>query len=361
MCRDHLRAAFLVALLASCRGRGPEPEAESGPRTVHCAAAESGEVAETLELRGTVAPLPDQDALIAPQVPGRIQRVLVREGDSVSVGQPVARIDDALLVDQAREAEAALAKTLAEVRNADATLARTHRVFEHGIAARQEVDDATARLDTARAAESQATAGARLARRQVERATVRSPLSGVVVRILRRSGELVDGTPATPVVEVADPSRLELVSDAPAPDLVRVQKGMPAAVTIAALPGRRWAGAVAAVSPAVDRTTGLGVVRVGLSLVPGVRPPIGLLGTASIQVGKPRAATLIPTQALRSGVGAEAEAIVCGGDGLAHVVRVRRGAAVGPRTAVEGISPGQRVAIEPVIGIADGEKIEAVR
>src|SRR5947207_1858619 len=83
-----------------------------------------------------------------------------------------------------------------ERRNADATQARTERVFEHGIAARQEVDDAATRSATARAVENESEAVAKRARRQVERATVRSPIAGVVVRLLRRPGELVDGTPA---------------------------------------------------------------------------------------------------------------------------------------------------------------------
>jgi RND family efflux transporter MFP subunit len=355
-------AATLAALLAGCH----RPEAEPAParRAVRCAEVRTIEVAEAIELRGTVSPLPDRDAQIAPQVAGRILQVLVREGDKVAAGQPVARIDDAALSDQAREAEAVLSKTRAERKYAEATLARTQRVFEHGIAARQEVDDATARADGARAAESEAEAAAQRARRQVERALVRSPLAGVVVRIARRTGELVDGTPATPVLEVADPARLELVSDAAASDLVRAQKGQPAEVTVAALPGARWAGAVSAVSPAVDRLTGLGTVRVALELGEGPRPPIGVLGTVRVTTGKPRPAPAVPKEALRNAVGAEAEVVLCGSDGAAHVRKIRRGAAVGPAgAAVEaaGLTAGQLVAVDPVIGLRDGDPIEVQR
>src|SRR6185369_9161785 len=116
-------------------------------------------------------------------------------------------------------------KAHAERKNAEATQARTERVFEHGVAARQEVDDAVTRTAMARAVETEAEVALKRTRRQVERATVRSPIAGVVVRLLRRPGELVDGTPATPVLEVADPSVLELVSDTTASDLVRIAKG----------------------------------------------------------------------------------------------------------------------------------------
>ncbi|HKA90936.1 MAG TPA: efflux RND transporter periplasmic adaptor subunit, partial [Haliangiales bacterium] len=253
------KEALLLVALAACR---KEAEGEPAPakKKVRCEAVVTSEVADTIELAGTIAPLPDRDALVAPQVGGRVLQVLVREGDATTEGQTVARIDAALLGDQAKEAEAALARARAERQNAEATLARAQRVFEHGIAARQEVDDATTRAASARAAEAEADAVAQRARRQVERATVRSPLAGVVIKVFRRPGELVDGTPATPVVEVADPSKLELLAHASAADLVRLAAGQPATVTVAALPGTTWAGSVAVVSPAVDRATGLGTV-----------------------------------------------------------------------------------------------------
>jgi RND family efflux transporter MFP subunit len=321
---------------------------------------ETADVADSIELRGTVAPLPDRDAQIAPQVAGRIVQLLAREGDRVAAGQPVARVDDSILVDQANEAKAALEKARAERRNADATQARTERVFEHGIAARQEVDDATTRAATARAAENESEAAAKRARRQVERATVRSPIAGVVVRLLRRPGELVDGTPATPVIEVADPSRLELVSDATAPDLVRIAKGARAEVSVAALSGMRWEGTVSSVSPAVDRTTGLGTIRVAIDLATGVRPPIGTLGTARVIVGATRSAMVVPKTSLRSGVGTEAEIISCGADGFAHLKRVKRGTAIGDKVEVTSLPAGELVATDP-IGIADGAPIEIAK
>jgi HlyD family secretion protein len=352
-------AALIVFAAAGCNHK--ETATAHARRTVHCAPAEAATLSDSIELRGTVSPLPEKDAQIAAQVVGRLLQVLVREGDAVSAGQPVARVDDAPLVDEAHAAQAAVAKTRAELKNAQATSTRVQRVFEHGIAARQEVDDATARADTAIAAQSEAVSAARRAQRQVERSVVRSPLAGVVVRVFRHPGELVDGTSATPIVEVADPSRLELTADATASDLVRVQKAQTADVIIAALPGVAWTGTVSAVSPAVDRTTGLGVVRVALNLTGAPRPPIGVLGTARVRVGTARQTVVVPKEAVRSGVGAEVEIVLCGADGVAHVRRIARGATAGAKVEAAGLTLGQAVVIEPVIGIVDGEAIEIVR
>ena len=358
--RADLRRAALTSLgllaLAGCSSR----ERESAPtkRVVRCAAARPSTITEAIELRGTVSPLPDRDAQIAAQVVGRILQVSVREGDAVAVGQPIARIDSAALVDEAHAAEAAVARTRAELKNAVATSARVQRVFDHGIAARQEVDDATARADSATAAQNEAESAARRAQRQVERAIVRSPLKGVVVRIFRRPGELVDGTPATPIVEVADPSRLELDADATASDLVLLRRGQAADLTVGALPGAAWTGTVSAVSPAVDRATGLGVVRIELGLGDRPRPPIGVLGTARVSTGAPRQTVVVPKEAVRSGAGADMEIVLCGADGLAHVRRLPRRAPVGDTVETVGLPAGQSVVVEPVLGIADGEPLE---
>jgi RND family efflux transporter MFP subunit len=351
----------LALVLGACHHSEGDAESAGGPKKVRCAAATQQVVTETVELRGTVAPLPDRDAQIAPQVAGRIVRVVVREGDRVTSGQVVAQIDSGPLEDQVKEADAGLTKARAERKNAETTLARVERVFEHGIAARQEVDDASARAASARAAESEAEAAAQRAHRQLDRASVRSPLAGVVLKLLRHSGELVDGTPATPVCEVGDPSQLELVSDAPAQDLVRVAAGDVATVTMAALPGRLWKGKVAVVAPAVDRTTGLGAIRITLDLSGGPAPPVGVFGTARIASGKPRDAVVVPAAALRSAVGADAEIVVCGGDGAAHVRKIQPGVASDGVVEIRGgeLKPGEKVAVEPVLGIAEGDKLEA--
>jgi RND family efflux transporter MFP subunit len=353
--------AVAVAVLAAChRGGGEEDEEKAGPRRVRCAPAVSREVSDQREIRGTVAPLPDRDAQVSAQVAGRIARLLVREGDAVKAGQPLAQIDVGPMHDEVAAARATLARARAERESADSTLRRVQRVFERGIASRQELEDAGARAKAAAAGEAQEAAGARRAQLQVERGIVRSPFAGVILKIMRRTGELADGTPATPILEVGDPAVLELVGDAPGADLVRLQRGAPATITFPALGGASYPGQVAAVSPAVDRATGLGVVRVGLQQPKEQgAPPIGSFGVAHIRTGKARAAVTVPVVALRNASGPEAEIVLCGADHKAHVARVRAGVRDGDRVEVTGgVKAGDSVAVEPVLGIVDGDQLE---
>jgi RND family efflux transporter MFP subunit len=364
---------MLMVATLGCR-RAPAEDGEtaaaagpSAPKQVRCVPARARELRDRLEIHGTIAPLPDRDAQIAAQVSGRIIRVLVKEGDRVRPGQPLARIDDAALRDQSAQASAQLAKARAESHLAATSRTRVQRVFERGIAARQELDDATARLATAEANEAEAKASAGIINRQLERATVRTPLDGVVLRVLRRSGELVDGTAATPIVEVGDPSSLELVGTATAADLVQSKVGTPATIEVPALPTVRFTGVVVAVSPAVDRATGLGVVRVSLKLGRDVVPPVGVMATAHLSLGASRLATVVPSRALRAAIGVDAEVVICGADKRAHVVRVLRGLASGDETEIRVVvadagstpfGPGTMVASEPVLGIGDGDLID---
>jgi RND family efflux transporter MFP subunit len=355
--------ALLAASLCcfGCTARGEPAEPSPVAKTVRCSEVKTAQIAQWVELRGTLAPLPDRDAQVAAQVSGRILHVEVREGDRVKAGQTLARVDSAQLIDQVHEADAALARVQAERLNAETTLARVQRVFEHGIAARQEVDDAAARAAAARASEAETAAAAKRAHLQLERAAVVSPLDGVVLKLMKRSGELVDGTPATPILEVGDPAQLELVADAPAPDLVRVKRGDSAAIALSALPGLELHGQVSAVAPSVDRASGLGVVRVALEAPQSATLPVGSFGTARVQAGAKRDAAVVPIGALRGVTGSDAELVVCGADRLAHVRKVRRGELNGSMVEIaSGVTAGERIVVEPVLGVGDGEPIKVL-
>jgi RND family efflux transporter MFP subunit len=371
---------------ASASEAADEGDAPAGPKRVRCAPIEERTVRDVLEVHGALAPLPDRDAQIAGQTAGRLLRVLVREGERVVRGQPLAQIDAAALRDQVTQAGAQLAKARAESHLAVTSRDRVARVFERGIAARQELDDAEGRVATTSASEAEARASSEMARRQLERTTVRAPLSGVVLHVFRKSGELVDGTPATPILEVGDPSALELVGTATAFALVHIQPGDVARIEVPALPSFPFAGVVAAVSPAVDRATGLGTVRVTLAGGGKVTPPVGLTATARVEVGQPRRAVVVPTAALRAAIGPRAELVICGTDRHAHVVGVVR-AGLGhtttttTTTATDPVSaaatadgfaeigfsedtgartarPGALVAVEPVLGLLEGDRLE---
>ena len=267
-------------------------------------------------------------------------------------------VDAAPLEDAARQADAMLSRATAEAVNAETSQKRIQHVVERGIAPKQEADDAVAKLASAKAAAVEAEANARQAHRQVERSQVKSPLDGTVLKVLRQAGELVDGTPATPVVQIADLTQLELAADVPAQDLVRLTRAAKATLTFPGMPDAGFTGTLSMLAPSVDRATGLGTVRVRLEPAQTF-PPVGLFGTARIGVGEPHPVTVVPAAALRSVNGREGEVVVCGEDHMLHVVKVEVGATMDGEVVVRGaVDAGVNVAVNPVIGLNDADTFE---
>lgn len=343
-----------AALLASCSWLGCSHPETPPPRpvAVRCAPVVQGALEDARWLRGTVVASPERQAVVAPQVAGRLVAVVVREGEAVARGAMLARVDDRPLREALAQARAQLAQAQATARLAETSLARVAHLHARGISARQQVEDAQARrAETAATVEAVRSAAA-LAARNLGLASVRSPLAGVVVRVLRQRGELVDGTPATSVVEVADPTSLELLASAAPADLVRLRAGQRAEVRFEALPGTVFPASVRSVSPAVDPATGIGTARLGLT-ASGLRPPFGLFGTARVVVGTRERVSYVPPAALRTSASGRPEVAVCAG-GKARLRTVEVGARGSAGVEIlRGLTPGERVVVENLVGLAD--------
>jgi HlyD family secretion protein len=208
--------------------------------------------------------------MISAPVDGRVLRIELRPGDPVEAGRtalaafaPAAPVPlDARSRAEARarvaaaratysRARAARDEAEAEARLARSELERRRRLAEQGIVARSDLDAAEADAGARDAALEAAEAAANAARHDLEAAqasllepragaraggvvlTLRSPVSGVVLRRLRESEAVVPT--GEPLIEVADTSYLEIVSDYLSTDAVKMRPGMRVLVV-------RWGG-----------------------------------------------------------------------------------------------------------------------
>ncbi len=229
---------------------------------VTVAKVERAPIADSLMVSGNLAAAPNRDAKVAALVPGRIARVLVVEGDTVKEGQPLAELDSTLLQEQARQAEAAVAQARASAQNASLAATREEGLLARGVSSRKEVEDARTLLAVSTATLHQAEAALAAAQAQVERAVVRAPFAGTVVRRFAAAGEQVDGTAAQPIVEIAQVDPLELMGTVPAALLPGIRQGEAFTFETNAVPGRRLIARVIAILPAVDPATNNGTVRI---------------------------------------------------------------------------------------------------
>jgi cobalt-zinc-cadmium efflux system membrane fusion protein len=212
---------------------------------------------------------PNRSSRLLLPVAGRIVAVLAKVGDAVEQGQPVLSVDspdaDAAIA-ASIQAEAAEHQAQAALSKADADLARTTELFEHQAVAQKDMlgaqnDQAQARaaLETARAARYQAKRKLELLdlkpsgeARQIVR--VRAPISGKVLEVNVAPGEYRNDT-GTPLMTIADLSRVRVSSEIPEPMIRLIHVGERVTITMIAYPGEEFEGRVARIADVLDPQT----------------------------------------------------------------------------------------------------------
>jgi RND family efflux transporter MFP subunit len=354
-----LAAGLCVLLAAGCSRQSADEEAAASAKSeVTLTSVVRVDISDTLSLNGTAAALPNEDVRVSALVPGRIAELSVAEGDRVRAGQVVARLDNHSYRSQLQQAEAGQQQAKANFDNAQLSHTRDEDLFTRGIVARKELEDARTQESVASAALKQAEAALELAKLQVARCEIVSPLNGAVAKRFVSVGEQVDGTGAQPIVEVTNLQEIEFLGNAPAMYLAKMRSGEPVIVTTESAPGQKFAGHVEAISPAVDPATGVGLVRIR------VPNPNGLLRTgiflsADIAVDTHARALTVPPEAIYRDRTGQPRVFVVQQDS-ATAVPVKLGIETKDRVELAdgGVKEGDRVILSGGYGLADQSKIQ---
>jgi len=257
---------LLLALLFGCsKPKAAEEEKKDDDKQVYevtLTKVEKADLDLELPISGNLAAAPNHDAKISALAPGRIARVLVNDGDEVKAGQVLAELDSGPLEDSVKQAEASFSQAKANLDNAKLSSARQDDLLEKGIAARKEVEDAHTQVSVSEGAVKQAEATLSTAKTQLSRATIRAPFDGTVVKHFASAGEQLDGTPATPAIEIADISQLEVLGTVPASHLASIKIGEDFTFVSSTFPDEKFHARVLAILPAVDPGTNNGTVRI---------------------------------------------------------------------------------------------------
>ena len=314
-------------------------------------------ISQTLSVTGTIAALPNQDVRVSALVAGRIASMLVSEGDRVARGQLLAKIDGRTYRDMAQQAESALDQAKASLENARLNRERNENLFGRGIAARKDLEDARTQESVTTASVQQGEATLRLARLQLARTEVSSPLDGIVVKRFASVGEQVDGTAAQPLFEVANLSQAELFGNVPAVYLGKIRVGQTLTVTTETFPDKKFAGRIVAISPAVDPSTNVGLVRIRIANNTGFLR-LGMFLTAAVSLETHSGALVVPAQAIYRDQQGQARIFRVEGED-AEAVPVKLGLELEDQVEVlSGIHEGETVILTGGYGLGDKAKIK---
>jgi multidrug efflux system membrane fusion protein len=223
-------AIVIVTLILSSRSdkaRASEAAQKSAARPVpvQLAAVEKRDVPIWLEGLGSVAAF--QQVSVRPQVDGRLDKVLFKEGQVVKKGQVLAQIDPRPFLVQLHQAEGALARDRATQRDAKINLERYTTLRGEKLVAQQQVDDQAAVAGQSEGSIKMDEAAVENARLQLDYAAIKSPIDGVAGVRLIDAGNVVhaaDVNSAIVVVTALNPAAVYMT--APEDELPRVSAAM---------------------------------------------------------------------------------------------------------------------------------------
>jgi membrane fusion protein, multidrug efflux system len=178
---------------------------------------------------------------------------LLTEGDRVEKGQILARVKAGEVTEKLGEVRAMGAGAVAQREAAKQEFERARTLFERGAISKSQFDMARAGYRAASAQADAAGAGAKQVRSAIADMTLRSPIDGIVLKRIVEVGTLVG--PGVPGFILADVSSVKASFGLPDTQLGALKLGSPISVTIEALPGQVFSGAVSRVAPSADIAT----------------------------------------------------------------------------------------------------------
>ncbi len=294
------------------------------------------------------------------KVAGTVRQVPVEVGDSVQAGQLLVDLDPEDYRIQVREAEAALARENAQLRNADANYERIRLLYENNDASRSDLDVARASYESAEAgvrASEQRLQGARL---QLSYTRLEAASAGAIAAVYVEENENV--VAGNVVLMLTSGSSLEVEVAVPGVLITQIREGAEASVAFDAVPGRSLAATVTEVGVA---SVGMGTTFPVTVLIRNsdadIRSGMAATATFTFQSPRQRELFLVPSAAVaedRDGRFVYVVEPAEEGRGIARRRPVTVGELTGEGLEVfEGLEEGDVVVIAGVSRISDGLKV----
>lgn len=199
---------------------------------------------------------------ISAHVIGKIEQLYVQEGDLIRKGQPFLRLEQQAFLAQRDQWAAQLRSSQTAVRQAEVSLAdagvklaRSKMLKGEGISTQQDLEgaqlaetSARLQLDSARDAVRQTQANLVKAQDDLTKTTIYSPLTGRVIALNAKEGEVVVSgvmnTPGSVIGTIADLAEIMAEVDVDETEIVNVRLGQKSVLRVDALPGREYTGKV---------------------------------------------------------------------------------------------------------------------
>lgn len=274
----YILSAAIAAVLISCGGnKQPEQKAERhviGKTNLRDVISQTGEVRPLVKVE------------IKSEASGRIDTVYVKEGQAITNGDTILRIDPSRLLYRKESMDLAVERAFIQRKIAKRNLDEAKALLETGTISERQIIDLQNEYDMADVSYRQEVLERKDVVDQLGNTVVTSPMDGVITALSVEQGEIAvsatSGTQAgTSIATIADINRLEVVSQIGEVDYIHLKKGQRVLLRPEAREGEGTSGTIdfIALSAKKDEAGELGTFEVRMSvdsIIPGIAPGINV-------------------------------------------------------------------------------------
>jgi len=352
--RTLLLAVPLLAIAACGREDAAPAAAETIAVTVQPARLET--LREVLTLPGTVVPSTLADFTVVALESAEILELPKAEGATVREGDVLVRFDIPSLTTSLLARQVEVDEASRRVETARAEVTRLTPYFEKGVLPRNTLDAARERLAAAEAALGQAKASLDGSKVLAERVVIRARFPGTVVKVWHKAGDLVAPDSADPILRVIDPSRTQVAIQAPLASVDRLAPGRVATILPPGAPAEP-----ASVSGRSVAAPGAATVEARLSFRTPSALPLDAMVQVEIQLDERKDVVVVPEHSVVR-EGNAAHVWIAREDARAERRTVRVGLIVnGLAQILMGVQVGERVITTGLTQLQDGAAIVVSR
>jgi len=320
--------------------------------TPYVATAERGSLSGVITASGEL--LAVQKVNVSPRQQGRLEQLLVDEGDEIAKGQLLAVMDPGAIDDRLQERQALLRQAEANYRSSKEDFDRRQDLFRSGVISADDFSDVRFQMLAAEAAVIAARERLEQLEEEQDELQIRAPFAGTITARYAEPGAFVTptttasataGATSSSIVELS--KGLEVAARVPESDIGRITPGQLAEIRVDAFPDERFKAQVSEVAPRAEKQDNVTSFEVKLALV---NPPdkllIGMTADINFQTGRSTPKTLVPTVAIVTEDGKPGVLLV-GDQQKPEFQEVELGNSSGDQTAIlKGLEAGTSVFID---------------
>ncbi|MGK5078135.1 efflux RND transporter periplasmic adaptor subunit [Janthinobacterium sp. HLX7-2] len=317
------------------------------------AAIDARALAISLPLSGSLAPL--TQATIKAKVSGVIHETTLQEGQSVSAGQILVRLDAADQRARLTQQQAMLDEAQARLSMAAKNEANSQALLKQKYISQTAYDTTQNSVDLARAGVKSNAAMLDLARIALADTVIRAPLAGIVSKRHVQAGEKV--APDMPVYTIVNLAQLTLEAPVPSADIPRIKLGQDVHFKVDGFGARDFAGKVTRINPTTESGSRAMLVYIAVDNADGALRG-GMFAKGSIVTERSAVAPLVPLTAVRNEKqGTVVYALVKGKVVEQPVTLGLRNEDEGYAEVTSGLVPGARVIVARLDGVKPGHGV----